>query len=53
MLFRSPLLTLCILLMVVGVQFVSLGLLGEMMAHVRGGEPEYPVRERLDARGGA
>ena len=50
---RRPLLTLCILLMVVGVQFVSLGLLGEMMAHVRGGEPEYPVRERLDARGGA
>jgi len=48
---RRPLLTLCILLMVVGVQFVSLGLLGEMMAHVRGGEADYPVRERLEARG--
>ncbi|MBD3367942.1 MAG: glycosyltransferase [Candidatus Eisenbacteria bacterium] len=47
---RRPLLTLGILLMVVGVQFVSLGLLGEMMAHVRGGDADYPVRERLDPK---
>jgi glycosyltransferase involved in cell wall biosynthesis len=47
---RRPLLTLCILLMVVGVQFVSLGLLGEMMAHLKGGDVDYPIRERLDAR---
>ena len=46
---RRPLLTLGILLMVVGVQFVSLGLLGEMMANIRGGEADYPVRIRLEA----
>lgn len=44
---RRPLLTLAILLMVVGVQFVSFGLLGEMMANLRSEEVSYPIRERL------
>lgn len=44
---RRPLLTLCILLMVVGVQFVSFGLLGEMFANMRSQDVSYPIRERL------
>lgn len=48
---RRPLLTLAILLMVVGVQFVSFGLLGEMMANLRSEEISYPVRERLAREG--
>ena len=44
---RRPLLTLSILLMVVGVQFVSFGLLGEMVANLRSEELSYPIRERL------
>lgn len=44
---RRPLLTLAILLMVVGVQFVSFGLLGEMVANLRGEDATYPIRERL------
>jgi hypothetical protein len=50
---RRPLLTLAILLMVVGVQFVSFGLLGEMLANLRSEEITYPVRERLTSRGDA
>jgi glycosyltransferase involved in cell wall biosynthesis len=48
---RRPLLTLAILLMVVGVQFVSFGLLGEMLANLRSEEATYPIRERLPAEG--
>jgi glycosyltransferase involved in cell wall biosynthesis len=48
---RRPLLTFAILLMVVGVQFVSFGLLGEMVANLRSEDLVYPVRTRL-ARGG-
>jgi hypothetical protein len=50
---RRPLLTLAILLMVVGVQFVSFGLLGEMLANLRSEETSYPIRERLPAGGDA
>jgi glycosyltransferase involved in cell wall biosynthesis len=49
---RRPLLTLGILLMVVGVQFVSFGLLAEMLANLRGEETSYAVRERLARHGG-
>jgi dolichol-phosphate mannosyltransferase len=44
---RRPLLTLGILLMVVGVQFVSFGLLGEMIANLRSEGVSHPVRVRL------
>ncbi len=49
---RRPLLTLGILLMVVGVQFVSLGLLGEMIANIRSTGMKYPILEHLKPRGG-
>jgi glycosyltransferase involved in cell wall biosynthesis len=49
---RRPLLTLAILLMVVGVQFISFGLLGEMVANLRGDDITFPVRERLARKGG-
>ena len=49
---RRPLLTFSILLMVVGVQFVSLGLLGEMIANLRSTEMTYPILEHLKPRGG-
>jgi len=49
---RRPLLTLGILLIVVGVQFVSLGLLGEMVANLRSSSVTYPVLEHLEPRGG-
>jgi len=48
---RRPLLTLGILLMVVGVQFVSFGLLGEMIANLKGEDAPYPVRVRLSREG--
>ena len=47
-----PLLTLGILLMVVGVQFISLGLLGEMIANLRSTGMTYPILEHLKPRGG-
>ena len=47
---RRPLLTLAILLMVVGVQFISFGLLAEMLANIRSDEVSYPIRERLSRR---
>ena len=50
---RRPLLTFAILLMVVGVQFVSLGLLGEMIANLRSSGMTYPVLEHLKPRGGS
>jgi glycosyltransferase involved in cell wall biosynthesis len=49
---RRPLLTLGILLIVVGVQFVSLGLLGEMIANLRSTGMTYPILEHLKPRGG-
>jgi glycosyltransferase involved in cell wall biosynthesis len=49
---RRPLLTLAILLMVIGVQFVSFGLLGEMVANLRGDDASHLVRERLARKGG-
>ncbi len=50
---RRPLLTLGILLMVVGVQFVSFGLLGEMIANLRSEGASPPVRLRLVREGAA
>ncbi|MFQ6617724.1 MAG: glycosyltransferase family 2 protein [Fidelibacterota bacterium] len=44
---RRPLLFLGILLMIVGVQFISLGLLGEMITHTRGKSEEYGIDEVL------
>lgn len=49
---RRPLLTLGILLMVIGVQIVSVGLLAEMLASVTGHEMKHPIRERLARDGG-
>jgi len=48
---RRPILTLCILLMVVGVQFISFGLLGEMIANLRSEGAAPPVRLRLVREG--
>ncbi len=48
---RRPLLTLGILLMVLGVQIVSFGLLGEMLANLRSDDMNYPIREHLVRRG--
>ena len=42
-----PLLTLGVLLMIVGVQFISFGLLGEMIAHVAFREDPYAIRETV------
>ena len=49
---RRPLLTLAILLMVVGVQFISFGLLGEMVANLKSDGVSYPVKERLGRKDG-
>jgi len=49
---RRPLLTLAILLMVIGVQFVSFGLLGEMVANLRSDDETHVVRERLARKDG-
>jgi len=48
---RRPLLTLGILLMVLGVQIISFGLLGEMLANLRSDDMNYPIREHLVRRG--
>ncbi len=48
---RRPLLTLGILLMVLGVQIVSFGLLGEMLANLRSDDMNYPIRDHLVRRG--
>ncbi len=50
---RRPLLTLGILLMVIGVQIVSVGLVAEMLASMGGEQMSYPVRERLGRHGGS
>jgi len=47
---NRPLLTLAVLLMIVGVQMISIGLLGELVVrtyHESQGKPIYVVRERL------
>jgi glycosyltransferase involved in cell wall biosynthesis len=47
---RTPLLLFGVLSMMVGVQFISIGLLGEMIARIQqSNEADYSVRERLDA----
>ncbi|MGH9319326.1 MAG: glycosyltransferase, partial [Vicinamibacteria bacterium] len=43
-----PLLLLASLLMFVGLQFVSLGLLGELLARQNRTSPPYAIREKLD-----
>jgi glycosyltransferase involved in cell wall biosynthesis len=46
---RTPLLMLGVLLMLVGVQFISIGLLGEMIARIQqSDERDYSVLETLD-----
>ncbi len=50
-----PLLMLAVLLMIVGMQFVTMGLLGELIVrtyHEAQDKPIYVVREVLDRRGG-
>jgi len=50
---RRPLLTLAVLLMIVGMQMISMGLLGELVVrtyHESQGKPIYVVRERLGFR---
>ncbi len=42
---NRPLLTLGVLLMIIGVQFISFGLLGEMIAHMAPRDDAYAVRE--------
>ncbi len=42
-----PLLTLGVLLMIVGIQFISFGLLGEMIAHVALREEPYAIRDTV------
>ena len=44
---RKPLLILGILLIIVGVQFISMGLIGEMMAFHHQKDIDYPVREKI------
>ncbi|NPA91453.1 MAG: glycosyltransferase family 2 protein [Chloroflexi bacterium] len=44
---NRPLLTLGVLLMIIGVQFISFGLLGEMIAAMAPREDEYAVREEI------
>ena len=44
---NRPLLTLGVLLMIIGVQFISFGLLGEMIAHMAPREDEYAIRETV------
>jgi len=50
---RRPLLTLGILLMVIGVQIVSVGLVAEMLTSMSVERVSYPVRERLERSGGS
>ncbi len=39
-------------LALVGIQFILMGLLGEMIAHLGAGEAEYPIRQRYNLDGG-
>ncbi len=43
---NRPLLFLGMLLIIVGIQFFSTGLLGEIMVHNSGGEEEYSIKEK-------
>ncbi len=45
---NRPLLMLGVLLMIIGVQFISFGLLGEMIAHTAPREDEYAIRETTE-----
>jgi glycosyltransferase involved in cell wall biosynthesis len=42
-----PMLVFGLVLIVLGIQFLSLGFLGELIAGTRSQEPDYPVRERF------
>ncbi|MGE5177401.1 MAG: glycosyltransferase family 2 protein [Hyphomicrobiales bacterium] len=42
-----PALVLGLVLVILGIQFLSLGFLGELIAGTRAEEPDYPVRERF------
>jgi hypothetical protein len=42
-----PSLVLGLVLVVLGIQFLSLGFLGELIAGTRTDEPEYAIRERI------
>jgi glycosyltransferase involved in cell wall biosynthesis len=42
-----PALVLGLVLVILGIQFLSLGFLGELIAGTRAEEPDYPVRERI------
>ncbi len=44
---NRPLLMLGVLLMIIGVQFISFGLLGEMIAHIAPHQNEYAIREEI------
>ncbi len=44
---NRPLLTLGVLLMIIGVQFISFGLLGEMIAHTASRDEEYAIKETI------
>lgn len=42
-----PMLVFGLVLIVLGIQFLSLGFLGELIAGTRAADPDYPVRERF------
>lgn len=42
---NRPLFLVGILLVIVGIQFISIGLLGEMISRTSAGEPEYSIRD--------
>jgi hypothetical protein len=44
---NRPLFLLGILLLIVGIQFVSIGLLGEMISRTRSFDEEYQIRDYL------
>ncbi len=50
---NRPLLTLGVLLMIIGVQFISFGLLGEMIAHISPREDEYAIQETVNDASGS
>lgn len=45
---RSPLLMLAVLLIVLGIQFISIGLIGEMVTDIKSDKETYVIREILD-----
>jgi len=42
-----PSLVLGLVLVILGIQFLSLGFLGELIAGTRGEEPDYAIRDRI------